>query len=274
MRPNKATSSILIIIYFGLCLLLHEEAEKPFEWFVKNFGNANLSLLLNIVFGISVLLLIFYVLKKLVEHPQRMRMLIFWLVALIFSYIGYYTLMPYKSEGIHFVQYCIMGYLCYHVLGKSWPALMLAYVLGVSDELYQYIWGGSVYLDFNDMVLNFLGSFLGILLYSTMNPASIISGSDLQWRPGWSMCILIVCCSLGFAVLHYSGLVCIYADDGCNISLIKWDRGRLSYDFWDCTDWGKCWHRIKVWEGIIVLPVLALVSFISFNKLDIKHGHA
>lgn len=113
-------------------------------------------------------------------------MLLYWGVIMIFSYIGYYILMPYKSEGIHFLQYAIFGYLFYAWLKDAWVALNFSYLFGIIDELYQYIFGGSIYIDFNDFILNFLGSAIGILLYSTYNKGVIIGVKKSYSYKNWT----------------------------------------------------------------------------------------
>ena len=51
-------------------------------------------------------------------------------------------------------------------------ALNLSFLLGIIDELFQFIIGWSAYLDFNDMVFNFCGSFVGILILLTFSKES------------------------------------------------------------------------------------------------------
>lgn len=259
---------IVLIIYFVACLLLHEEVEKPFEWFVKNYGNARLSLVLNIFFLMAATAMLFMVIKRLAN--KKISNSLKWMGVLVFilSYAGYYYLMAYKSEGIHFLQYALMGILAFQIMKNAWVALNFAYLLGIMDEGYQYLIGNSAYFDFNDVLLNFFGSAIGILIFLFLQKSPTVKETrPFQFR-NWSTYLIVLAFMSTLFILYMVGILCIHPDDGCSISLHKWNRDRWSQNFLDCTSWGKCWHRVKAVEGMILssvipLPILKLVHFRS-----------
>ena len=263
IKPNQLLS--IILVFFACCLLFHEQVELPFEWFVREYSNKQLSDLLNVFFALFTFLVLVVSYKKLKHHQDRKSMLLYWGVIMIFSYAGYYVLMAYKSEGIHFLQYAIFGYLFYAWLKDAWIAFNLSYLFGILDELYQYVIGESIYLDFNDFILNFLGSAIGILLFATFEKGVVIDIKKSNSYKGWYIYAVVVLFTSIIAIGYLSNVICLYSDDGCSYSLIKWERGGLNTDFWDGTNWGKYWHRVKFWEGLALTSILPLCLFYLFS---------
>lgn len=259
---------IVLLIYFVACLLLHEEAEKPFEWFVKNYGNARLSLVLNIFFLITAAVMLFMVIKRVANKiiPNSLKWM--GILVAILSYASYYYLMPYKSEGIHFLQYAIMGFLSFQIMKNAWVALNFSYLLGILDEGFQFIIGNSLYFDFNDILLNFFGSAIGILCILYFQKTPPVEELNPYQFVNWCTYLMVWGFMTTLIMLYLLGILCIHPDDGCSLALHKLDRGRWSNNFIDCTHWGKCWHRVKAVEGMILtsiipLPILKLVHFRS-----------
>ena len=262
---NRALPA-LIIIYFVLCLLLHTTAEKPFSLYVAKWGNASLTHVLNIAFAL-LLVGSGVILFRKVRSSQSKFEVWRWAPVLLGTLVSYVILMPYKSEGVHFLQFGILAILVQMYFKRSWISLNFVMVLGIIDELYQYMYGNSVYYDFNDMVLNFFGGCLGILFYNSM----VQHRDDVGNRAGWYFYFIVGLPSLIILVGYLSGTLCLYVDGGCDYALFKWEDGRFTKAFWDSTDWGKQWHRIKVWEGVLLIPLLPLLySPIFLNHKQLK----
>lgn len=262
---NRALPS-LIILFFTASLLLHTTAEKPFVAYVTKWGNASLTNLLNIIFALLGIGLGVFLYKRLKQSKAKFK-LTSWAPVLIGAFVSYMILMPYKSEGIHFVQFGLLAVLAQMYFKRSWISLNFVMILGIIDELYQYAYGNSVYYDFNDIVLNFFGGCLGLLFYNAVTQHKDDTGN----KAGWYFYCVVLLSSLVIVIGYLSGVLCLYVDGGCDYSLFKWEDGRFTKDFWDSTDWGKQWHRIKVWEGVFLIPLLPILFspiFYRYKKLS------
>ena len=242
---------------------MHEEVEKPFEWFVSNYGNARLTLILNIGFVLASLTLASLIIRRLLNKGIDPTLKWMGLLVLVLSLIGYKWLMPYKSEGAHLVQYAIMGYLSILGLKNAWSALNFSYLLGIIDEAYQFIFGNSVYFDFNDILLNLLGSVIGILVFLYLTKRPVEKEQNLHSKQTWFFYFTILSLVLICLTLYVLSILCIFPEDGCQFALHRWGRESWPPIFIRCTNFGTCWHRVTELEGVFLTPLLPL----SFYRL-------
>ena len=77
------------------------------------------------------------------------------------------VIMVVNVEIIHIAQYCVMAILIYPLLRNFNLVMLSATLLGALDEAYQYWYlfpEKSDYFDFNDVIINFLGVLLGLII--------------------------------------------------------------------------------------------------------------
>ena len=105
---------------------------------------------------------------------DRSRTLLFWGLWLGCVLLADRWILFSGTERIHYPQYAVLAWLVAWVMDprrERWPfgaILLLCTLIGIADEIYQYTHETltySDYLDFNDFLLNLLGSMAGLLLY-------------------------------------------------------------------------------------------------------------
>ena len=256
---SKNKFGILLISFFLFSLLTHYEAQLPFEWLAKKFGHQKLYF----VIGLSVVGTLFFIglrlYSRLLSNSHLRKLIAFWIYIISLLFLCYFTIMPYKTEAMHFFQYGIMGFLSYGLIRNAFAAVNLSFFFGFIDELLQYTIGNSVYLDFNDIILNFVGSFIGVLLFISFDRVS----DDNKWNKLYWLNLV----TGGFLLIGLStGLICFFSDDYCLLYLCEWDSTRLSNEFWDYT-WENPWHRIRAIPGSLTIILLPLTAWF-LNKVS------
>lgn len=250
--PKKYFGSLLFV-FFVFSLLSHYEAQRPFEWLASQFGHEQLYLAIGVVVICSVFIIGLRLWRGLLSNSRIKELTPYWIYIIALLGLCYFTIMPYKTEAMHFFQYAIMGFLSYGLLRNAFGAVNLAFFFGFIDELFQYTWGQSVYLDFNDIILNFVGSFIGVLLYISFNRSA--------FDPRWNKLYLLNLLTGSFLVLGLlTGLICFFSDGDCPLYLCEWDSSRLGSDFWDSA-WDHPWHRVRPIPGSLAIIFLPLTSW-------------
>ena len=93
-------------------------------------------------------------------HYFRNRSLLF--IGIICAAIfAVYKLIPLPIERIHLIEYGIMGWLAYKVLGKK--GFIYIFVVGILDEVIQGILPSRVF-DMHDIYMNLFGGTLGVII--------------------------------------------------------------------------------------------------------------
>jgi glycopeptide antibiotics resistance protein len=255
---KEKSALILLLTLYAFTIFGHELAEEPFEWFVKNYSNLMLKNILNVVFVIGLLGFVVFYFRKLRNHPHRKTLIIYGIITIFFSVLCYRYLMPYKSEGIHFLQFGLLGFVCMMWVPNIWFSLNMVAFMGILDEIYQYINSNSTYLDFNDMVLNFFGVALGVIFYRLLflSSSKIISGWEKNL--GFILQVTFVLCLLIFL---YTDCISVYAGEGAGRSIIRAGIPPAPEGFFRSVDFGPDWHRVKHYEGmayVLIMPLLYL----------------
>lgn len=170
---------IITIIYIVFSFLLHVEVTAlvvgNMKWLTGNLVPRNYSVEASILIILIILLYIFFRARKGVN---RVYTLIFFYLYIIFVYYFYRVLSLHAVEYIHFIQYFGLVFL----IGWTFDydrkkflynkILFVGVTIGILDEIFQfYITApGHKYLDFNDFLINTLGTIGGLLLYYGFYP--------------------------------------------------------------------------------------------------------
>jgi len=145
-------------------ILFHEEANEMAEQLVQLLG-LSLFLWSTRLLALTGIAALFFLRRSFLRNRTRLKNLaIFVPLALTLDL----SLIIYPSERIHYLQYGLLTWIAYKVIGKALPAVLIAFVFGYVDEAHQY-WvlyahDPSVYFDWNDIVLNLMAAIAALLL--------------------------------------------------------------------------------------------------------------
>ncbi len=260
---------ILATIY--VCGVLgHDEVSKPIIWFKDQTSIKTLNV---VMYGVVGTLVITAGLKGYLlweTHPFRRMLSNCWLLTFGLAILANFTIIPFKAELVHFIQYALIGFLIVPLVKNLSTVLYLGIWLGFLDELYQYIGLVKLYFDYNDVILNIIGTAFGVLIAWSVLPVRRTSSAQDHRGPFYAW--------LGFniltAVLFFFGIINFFMDQG----FPYWYRGPLKdYPdfFWQLrSNIAGPWHLITPYEGILLIILLPLLywplRYFSFTPTTIK----
>jgi hypothetical protein len=219
-----------------------------------------------------------FVLMRIVKGERRCLKIIYWIFTAFLAVISYKMLVVFNVENIHFPQYAFLA-LPFFPLFKHFGATVFWLTLsGAFDEAYQYFFllhnNNTVYLDFNDIVLNVIGAGVGVALIYTLSDLKSESfafhaNSSRKWNK--SIIFTATACILfGGASLYAAGILRFYPDANAPNALIVLSRIPAPTQFWTIPTHGKPFHILHPVEGIFVSAIL--IACYSLMDYSLKSG--
>lgn len=180
LLPGRATRRVwpwwlLALSYYVTCCLMHLRFSI---WLVRQrdtvlgqHAYAELVPWLAMLAGVALLLWLIY---RLRHSPRWWLNATYWLLWLVSVVLIDHYLTFSINEYAHYPQYALLAWLLARAMDpqrKRWyvgRVLFWSTLLGMGDELLQYLWittSYSEYLDFNDFLSNLVAAAGGMLLY-------------------------------------------------------------------------------------------------------------
>lgn len=251
LSQKKWLSVIILVTYYLLIVLPHEKVgvfiSSLFEGKSRAFYDQTI-----LALTLLLLSLISYFLhKKLWTHSERKKIIAFLLVHFVLITLSYYYLIIVNIECIHFIQYAALVLLAYPLFKNYTALLILAVLLGVVDEAYQYLYlspDRTNYYDFNDIILNTLGAGSGILILYIEGLKST-SNKILYWL----YLVLSFVCLLILLAFFFNFLT-VFSEEEIKhaVALIKVKE----LNFWSYIEPEIVYHIVRPWEGLILTSIL------------------
>lgn len=180
LERNRIFNIIIAILYYFIVVTTHKQVGRfVAQNLDKPLGRDNYNLIV-IIAGISILVLMIGLVQKSfrnqLDHSEKKNLLIYLgiLIALIIAAVN--IIMVVNVEIIHIGQYCVMAILLFPLIRNFNQVMVITTILGALDEAYQYWYlfpEKSDYFDFNDVIINFLGVILGLILVRALGFKSV-----------------------------------------------------------------------------------------------------
>ncbi len=237
---------MITIIYMIGIVLMHRRVNEFVDLVKKMFGLSSYLLVSRLVGLIVILCVLFWLYKRIAFSPGRLKVL---LLFIPLALIADLSLIVVPIERIHYFQYGLLTGLCYASTGKAFQSALMAFLVGVVDESYQY-WAlyaedPEVYFDWNDIVLNLMG-VLAILLFFLPVKEPI---GRLPRKP------IVTAIFLWILVVYL--LVFLLNPDQY---LVRNDPYKGSTSFWIASNINTHYHVMNALEGLIVLGILLILT--------------
>jgi hypothetical protein len=174
-------------------------------------------------------------------------------------FLSMFTMMVVNMEAIHFIQYGILAALIFPLVRRFSDALTGAFLLGLLDELYQYIYINPdfKYYDFNDLILNMLGAGAGLIVVAMAS--SVKPFKPRKWYRSSSFGLIFTMILLG--IVFSIGLPATFFPVPPDEQVWHWFsiyRENLPDQFWTPLYEGRKYHIFSPWEGIATLSLLTV----------------
>lgn len=261
---------VLIAVYYFLNIFLHEFVSIVYGSIFNSYGRTFMEDFLNqstvMLYALLLMFLVIFLRKKF-SWPHFVGLLLISVLLVLSNELLIVT----NIERIHFLQYAILSFVILFVVDNDDFALVLCLLLGFFDEFMQYITYPQYtkYLDFNDVVLNLVASFLGIILFRFGKfKAGFYKGAGAIKVTASSTVFILFC-------LVYSNFFTLYSRNAEDVISAKHPfKFVLSFiaegKFWIMTNYGRQYHVLTPNEALLLIAFLMLVQLYYLNWLRYK----
>lgn len=258
-KSRPLIACLIALVYYLVVVLPHERVGKFVEKTLDEpLGRESYNILITSLSLALVLLISIWFIRGLRRENKKTRRWLAFLFTLdiLLITLCYHTILVINIELIHIAQYAIMAILVFPILMNYRESLFWAAFLGALDELYQYLILApekSDYYDFNDVIINFLGAALGLILVRISGDYEI-----RKFTPAWlspaRIAIFIICTGIAFGLV--TGLVKIYDLDQLSSQDAFIFVKDLEPGFWHELPKSHVFHIIRPIPGFIILFLL------------------
>jgi hypothetical protein len=270
LERNKLLAFAIAGIYYLLVVFPHEWVGKKVEKYLDiPLGRDNYNLLILLLSVLLILTVGTYSVKGLGQLPDKTRKFLLWLFTLLLACLiaAFNTIIVINIELIHVVQYAVMALLLFPILNNFRETLFWTTVLGVCDELYQYLViaaDKANYYDFNDVVINLLGASLGLLILRSRDVKAHVNYSKWIDSPA-SLAMLFGSVFLITGLL--TGWISIWPSDSEEEGFVLFEFVKQKESgFWTSLPPNVKFHVMRPVEGFITV----LILFNVFKNIGYK----
>lgn len=265
---NRLLNLILLIAYYILVVTTHQKVGR---FVAQNLdiplGRENYNLLVSAI-SIASLLLISAVLYKHLKALSKgglQKVVAYSILTILLIVIILNTILVINVELIHVAQYCVLALLMYPLLLNFKEVMFLGTFLGALDEAYQY-WilfpKKSHYLDYNDMILDFTGVVLGLVILRALNYTNMKVWHPLRSIGFLSIVIVAITAAVGGLTgnIHFS----LVEGEVPGLKLVR----QMKPGFWAEVPPKVKFHIVRIYEFVPIMIVLFITYFNLGNKTN------
>jgi len=263
LSERRGLNGVLLLIYFLAVVLPHEAVGLAINAFFSRFSRDtyNQIILVGSIGLISIVLILLF--QKIWKQENRFKIFGFWSITIFLIYIVNSYLFVINIESVHYVQYAIFGILCFPLFSNYYVTLFWATIAGIIDEAYQYFILAperTDYYDINDIITNFLGVCLGLLILKSW--PIISKNNKLSFEGKWILPYLAVI-SIGFVILLFTPYLSLYPSDDAYHMVRVMPEG-----FWSEIPKFAVYHVVLPEEGFFIMVALFVIYFFCFHDSD------
>ena len=262
LRQRPVLAFFLATGYFFAVVLPHEQVQVFVAWLFRNMPREKYQ---EIIFftGIGLFCLFLIVLGWLAVKNRRVKeTLVYSGITLILLAAAVHILIIHNFEMIHFPQYIFLAILIFPLVMRYGETVFWTAMLGAVDEAYQYFYLAperTAYFDFNDIILNLLGSALGVLLLFSCGIRSRVYDFK-KWYASPVFRVLAVL-GIGITLLFQTAILDVYRPAEGEKPWMELVKTR-AVGFWEYIPHLKDkFHIVRPLEGIILIVVLLLLYY-------------
>lgn len=249
----------ITLIYYLLASFGHDFVTKVYIKIFNQFGRQKMEIGLLVVSLILAFSIAFLAYKRLQNkhHLINKKNALIAVGSLVFCH---QVLIVTNVEMIHFFQYMILGFLLCLLLKDLKVVLYLSLLAGIIDEFFQFVLYPQFtkYLDFNDFILDLVGAYVGILLFSLFSTNRFHLKTQVKieyvyWSLVSFFVIFFILCQMNYIVLYLavSEINSVFVTTGDSTAFV------LSFyrpeSFWEVTSYGKEYHVLSIMDGIVLI---------------------
>ena len=275
VAPRQALAVCLSALAYGLAFTFgHEMVSQAYGAVFQRLGRAVMEPAAGWAMALSVLALSAFLVRRGRGAWTRAR-LVSLVTALLLVAASDRLLVSTNVERIHYLQYALLAALLRGAFSSDGLILALCTAVGVLDELWQYAAYPfyTRYFDFNDVVLNQAGAWLGLVLSGGLWSGDGRLSQRVETRVrawlAWLGAAALAAACLGLALGRVVPFLAVtgrpesvFQDvDGAMVLVLSFLRPGP----WEVTDWGRGYHVLLGWEG-----VAAVAGMLVLHRLVVR----
>lgn len=263
LSANRVLNVTLFMMYFFTVVLPHEKVGLIIdEFFSKYSRDLYNQIILLASIGLLVIVLL-SLLKSIWNLQDRKRIFFFWALTIFFIFIVNSYLFVANIESVHYVQYAIFAFILFPLFSNYYSTLFWGTFVGVLDEAYQYFILAperTDYYDFNDIITNFLGVCVGLLILKSLEIKE--KNPSVNYERKAILPYLFTYSIILFGLL-LSPILSVYPSEE-SFQLIK----VMPVDFWSEIVRVAVYHIVLPVEGAFILLSLFVVYYFGFHDFQ------
>ena len=268
LSKNRGINILIVIVYFSCVVLPHEWFGNQILKLFENFSRQSYQMATLFIALLFITAYLFY-LYRLLRNNYTFLAVSSLIILLTLTALSYPLLIIHYIEAIHYLQYAILAFLLFPLFRNYYKLLFWGLVFSFFDEGYQYFYlnpDGTIYFDFNDIILNQLGLVYGLLPIAIKGSVLLVKRKLNSFFPELITIGLIV---IVIIVLCFIDLLSIYPDDTIPLNLVR----ELPDSFWtEIKHLGVVnYHIVLPVEGVAVIAIIYIyfcwvLTGISYSK--------
>lgn len=267
---NIKLSSFLVLVYFLLVVLPHEQVGLLVVWIFKSASRETYQTTVT-SFGIVMLFtFLFFVYKGYRTQQNKVILPSYLFLTIFLMVISYHMLIIHNIEIIHFAQYAGMAILLFPLVKTISGTIFWSTILGTIDEAYQYFYLSperTDYFDFNDIILDLLGAAIGLSIIIS-HAKNLNNPIPKRWYKS-PIFLTIAGIIVSTYLLLKTSILQVYPIQEGNSNAILLVK-KMELDFWThIKHLHVKFHIVQPLEGVIIISLL-LVTYWIFDIIASK----
>jgi hypothetical protein len=270
LQSRKLINLALVFAYFIFILFMHNPLVHLSIWVEKILSPDTYNSVVALIFLSVLLLLSFFVLKKLAADKKNQKLKLFYLISTVAAIIIHSRFMfDSNIEVIHSFEFTILAFLLFPLTKRFGAAILFTLPFMLFDEWYQYIilypdWND--YFDLNDIMMDTYGCGLAI---TALMIAGVKGNENI--KPVWQRpeFISLVCLVVAVLVAVNFCLITAYASEACGNTWLVMNERLTPEPFLRAHPTRHIfYHVMKPLEALVAIATLHLFYFglDSFRK--------
>ncbi|UCG32326.1 MAG: hypothetical protein JSU68_11735 [Phycisphaerales bacterium] len=275
-RRRPVVTLVLMAVYFAAVTFGHDAVCQVSFWVQdvlsrELYNNLLTALLVMALAPVAVLLW-----RGIQAGQQGLLKGAYCVVTAVLIGVCYKTTFVMNIEIIHVPQYALLALPILALTKRAGETVLWVMLVGAADEAIQYwlLYGTQhTHYDFNDTVLNVLGAGLGVVSAAIILKAGRADGPSCYSAFEWfrsSAFAVGAAALLAASLLAAAGWLRVYpAAEGISAPILL-SRQPLPSAYWLDTDWGKTYHIIHPYGGMLAMLLLVAWHAYLDVRIDLK----
>jgi hypothetical protein len=275
-RRRPGVTLVLMGIYFAAVAFGHDTVCQLSFWVQDLLSRELYNNLLTVVLAAALVPCAVLLWRGIRTCRDGRLKAVYGVVTVVLIGICYETTFVMNVEFVHVPQYALLALPVLALTRRAGETVLWVMLFGALDEAIQYwlLYGTRhTHYDFNDTVLNVLGAGLGVASAAIILRAGRADGRSCYSAREWfrsSAFVAGVAVLLVASLLAAFGWLGIYPAVEGNSAPILLSREPPPGAYWLDTEWGKTYHIIHPYGGLLAMALLASWYVYLDARIDLK----